>query len=379
MALAGKPDMKIVIVIPEYKIDTVDHFFHMYQLIEKIAQKHQVVLIAEAGDIKCRIKHLSEYKVQSIADSRIKRLIERFFWFIRYSLKGYNNYYCHYCEISTILLWFISIFSNGIVIKWHCSQQDLYRKKFSLKTLKHKFIVELPIEFSIRVAHVLVTCTPQMKSYYQKQFSRKESSIFILPNYICLADFESKKVSSLKMPIHLLFVHRMSPRKGADRLIEYAFEIKELHLPFKITAVGDGPLYKSLVNIAIKNNVANILEFKGKVPNYKIKELYGKADFLLMPSRDEEFGRVQIEAMKYGLPILAPKTLSSSFVLSKLQQKYTVDQGNFLQLLNNALELFSNPDEYQKLVTEGYAQVQKFSLRVAVENFNNLLATYGKS
>jgi glycosyltransferase involved in cell wall biosynthesis len=370
--------MKLAFVIPEYNEDTSDHFYHLYQLIEKTAQEHEVFLIAEAGDVNCKIKYLKGYYVQSTKKNSLLRLLERIRWFIHLSSKGYKNFYCHYCEVSTITLRLLSLIFQGTIFKWHCSQQDLYRQKLSLKSLRHKVLVELPVELSIRLAHVLVTCTPQMKMYFQKVYKRSESSIYVLPNFICLADLNEKKVETVSKPVRLLFVHRLSPRKGANRLIDYAKKIKEENLPLKIIVVGDGPLYNSLVAASKKLDLISILEFKGRVPNSKISDAYNNADFLLMPSRDEEFGRVQIEAMKYGLPILATDTLSTAFVLSQFQKQLVVSQKNYLLLPDKALDLVKNPVKYNRLISEGYEQVKKFSLKQAVKNVNKLLVTYGE-
>lgn len=97
-----------------------------------------------------------------------------------------------------------------------------------------------------------------------------------------------------------LFIGRLVKGKGIPELLQAA---KLLKNEVKFVIVGDGPL-DLLIKDALKT-LTN-MSFKGKINNDKLPKYYNAADILLVPSTHEEgYGRVILEAMSCGLPIVA--------------------------------------------------------------------------
>lgn len=373
--------MKLVFVIPEYREDTSDHFYHLYQAIEKLAEINSVFVIAEAGIAPIKLKNIVGYKVQSTEDNPLYRVLQRWFWFCQLRLKGYQTFYCHYCQISTLLLWPLVVLTNAVSFKWHCSQQHYYLKRWQLSNLLAKITQDLPTVLSLKLASYLVTCTPQMKKYYQDKFKISSKRICVIPNYLCLKEQSRNLISKNQNSdyLQLLFVHRLVKRKGADRLLKYAQVIKNRKLKMKIVVVGDGPQFKQLQTGIEVENLNGVIKLIGRVEHQQIGDYYRSADFLLMPSRQEEFGRVQLEAMKFGLPILATRTISADFVLNRLQRQLVVAQKDYLDLLDLAVKIKADSNRYQSLVKAGKNQVKNFSLKQAVSNYQAMFIQYGKA
>jgi len=107
----------------------------------------------------------------------------------------------------------------------------------------------------------------------------------------------------LRLPMYkfiCLFVGRLVPEKGIQELLSSA-KITQREITFLI--VGDGPMAKE-VRIAAKKS-SNVI-FRGKVENKKLCLYYNAADVLLVPSiHDEGFGRVILESLSCGLPVVA--------------------------------------------------------------------------
>src|SRR3989344_39760 len=260
---------------------------------------------------------------------------------------------------------------GGQVYKWLCSQEDIYLKSFSLKHLPEIIIRQLPLLISLRLTHHLVTCTKSMKQYYFDKFHVPKARIIVIPNFVCPERFAEAKPAKLNItkPI-LLYVHWLSERKGADRLIDYARVIKQRHLNFHLLVIGGGPLLPSLKRAAARKRLNKVITFLGPLPNQILPAYYRLGSFLLLPSKVEEFGRVQLEAMAAGLPILATQTLATHAVLTRFQQELVVPQTNFLDLLDVAQDLINNKKRYHLYVTEGLKQVDNFKLDKITTIFN---------
>ena len=77
----------------------------------------------------------------------------------------------------------------------------------------------------------------------------------------------------------------------------------------KLTIIGGGndPEYlKNLHNFVKEHNITNI-EFTGLLPKENALQEMAKLDFLILPSRSENFGMVIPEALSMGIPCIATK------------------------------------------------------------------------
>lgn len=93
---------------------------------------------------------------------------------------------------------------------------------------------------------------------------------------------------------YFLMVGRLVSYKRFDLAVR-AFSAMEL--PLKI--VGDGPERKRLEKLAGKN-----IEFLGLVSDFKMPQLYSKAQAVIFP-QEEDFGLVPLEAAASGRPVIA--------------------------------------------------------------------------
>ncbi len=102
----------------------------------------------------------------------------------------------------------------------------------------------------------------------------------------------------------VLFVGRFIEKKGADILLEVASDIREINGVY-IALIGSGPLAPSLEGRASLS--ANTI-YIGKIDNVDLPLYYNAADILCVPSKYEEgFGRVILEGMSCGLPVIASR------------------------------------------------------------------------
>lgn len=97
-----------------------------------------------------------------------------------------------------------------------------------------------------------------------------------------------------------LFVGRLLEVKGLRELLG-AIRLSRKDITYMI--VGDGPMAKEIQTEA--QSSSNLI-FRGKVENKKLYLYYNAADVLIVPSTHEEgFGRVILEALSCGLPVIA--------------------------------------------------------------------------
>lgn len=128
-----------------------------------------------------------------------------------------------------------------------------------------------------------------------EKFYRREAVVIYPPVNVILGKNAINRVSTRDKGDYYLLVSRLSKEKGIDYTIK-AFN--ELKLPLKI--VGAGNQEKEL-----KKMTGKTVEMLGQVNDEELKNLYINARALIFPALEEDFGIVPVEAMGYGLPVIA--------------------------------------------------------------------------
>ena len=102
------------------------------------------------------------------------------------------------------------------------------------------------------------------------------------------------------------YVGRLVPEKGVDLLLE---AVAGMDGVWRLAIVGTGPERDRLGELARYLGLADRVSFEGELPSVRMPVFYRELDVLVVPSRSrpnwvEQFGRVLIEAMACGVPVL---------------------------------------------------------------------------
>lgn len=104
-----------------------------------------------------------------------------------------------------------------------------------------------------------------------------------------------KLVKPKKNKEYYLFFSRLVKQKGAELAIK-AFNA----LGKTLVIVGEGPEEARLKRVAEDN-----ISFRGLIPDKHMRRIYSAAKALIYCSIDEDFGMVPVEAMAFGVPVIA--------------------------------------------------------------------------
>ena len=126
-----------------------------------------------------------------------------------------------------------------------------------------------------------------------KKFYGRDSVLIHPPVEVSEVKLETRPVGSAK-ELRAVYWGRHVPYKRIDLIIAAC---NELQIP--LTIVGKGPETSRLKHIA-----GPTVSFTGFVPDEKMPELASKANLFIFPS-EEDFGIAPVEALAFGLPVLA--------------------------------------------------------------------------
>lgn len=161
-------------------------------------------------------------------------------------------------------------------------------------------------------------------------------------------------------PIRVGFVGRLAVHKGIHILFRAAARDVRLHL----SVAGGGPLEATLRERAAQPDLAGRVEFVGHLSGERLAQHVRSLDVLAVPSLPqpgwvEQFGRVAIEALASGVPVVA----SDSGALPEVLQDagLLVPPGDVEALRDALVQVGTNPGLREELVTAGLARAEEYT------------------
>ena len=115
---------------------------------------------------------------------------------------------------------------------------------------------------------------------------------------------EILKYSDTGTPFRVLFLGQVILRKGIQYLVEAARKLKGENIHFDVV----GPI--GISADAVKSAPPNI-QFHGRATRDEISRWYRSAHVFVLPTLSDGFAITQIEAMAYGLPVIATPNCGS--------------------------------------------------------------------
>lgn len=152
--------------------------------------------------------------------------------------------------------------------------------------------------------------------------------------------------ASLAGPPIVLIVGRLdhAAYKGHKELIEAWPSVVDAVPGARLIAVGIGPSLERHRSLAAASPAAKYIEFVGFVPEDSLTELWKHATVYAMPSRGEGFGLTYVEAMRWGIPIVASVHDGGHEVNVHNETGINVDLNRPRELTDALVELLRNRD-----------------------------------
>jgi len=173
-------------------------------------------------------------------------------------------------------------------------------------------------------------------------------------------------------PPSVLYVGRMYRRKRVDVLLRAA---ALLGGRIRIRIVGDGPCAAQWRSLTHALHLEQTVTWLGDVPRSRLVEEYRRADIFCLPSVQEGFGIVLLEAMAAGIPIVAARAAAIPEVVP---HGVLVDPDNADALAAGLLELAEAPARRAEQARTGSEWVEQFDADRVARLFLGVAAT-GKS
>lgn len=197
---------------------------------------------------------------------------------------------------------------HGMLDDWSMRQRHA-KKRIYLKIAGRQFLEEA----------AAVHCTAQAEKDQACKWYPKGQSV-VVPLIFDLADYETlpgpeiarQKFASVipdqTTPL-LLFLSRLHIKKGLELLIDTAQHLRDSGSSFKIIIAGTGEkaYEQQLTQLVNARKLTEHISFLGFVTGIEKVSLYEAADIFILPTSQENWGFVLIEALACGTPLITTK------------------------------------------------------------------------
>lgn len=232
--------------------------------------------------------------------------------------------------------------AHGMLDDWSINQKRLK---------KQVFLVTIGRQFYRQAAMVHCTAdaeTDQVRSNVGKSLK----TICVVPYVVPPAEFEgSEELAYKKYPrlradtIKLLFLSRLHYKKSPDLLIRAAAKLIDQGHDIQVLMAGPGDedYVAELKQVADESGIAERVLWFGMVREPLKSAIYDASDIFVLPTQQENFGIVLVEAMFAGLPIV---TTRGTDIYRELEQGGAVIADHSADgIANGIAKLLENPDD----------------------------------
>ena len=209
--------------------------------------------------------------------------------------------------------------------------------------------------FGIKNCDVLIAQTSIIRDDVLKYFPEIRTEV--IPNGITLPGrrAEGDKIISLGR------LHRV---KGLEYLIEAVRGIENCP---EVLIAGSGPEEAGLRQMAKGLNI----RFLGRV--LKTRDVFTQGRFYVLPSLSEGLPQAALEAMSYGLPVIATRVGGVPEIIDHGRTGFLVEPGDPAALRKHMEKLIHDPDLNAAMSRHCLEEARKYSWENIIERFDRVL------
>ncbi|NIM91381.1 MAG: glycosyltransferase [Candidatus Aminicenantes bacterium] len=185
--------------------------------------------------------------------------------------------------------------------------------------------------------------------------------------YHTFTDVEAFKNSAASTPANeskqVLYAGALTYLKGVHVLLEAMKGVMFLEKDAELIIAGEGEYRQKLEEIAAQLRIKEKVKFVGWLSQSRLSELIRQCFVFVLPSFSEGLGRVIIEALISGKPVIASNIGGLPEIIRDGEYGFLVQPDDPQELSQKILYLLRNPDQARKMGREG----KEF----AEQNFSN--------
>ena len=225
---------------------------------------------------------------------------------------------------------------------------------------------------AVHRADVVVATSQYSRRRIVEAYGSRTEKILIIPEPIDLRSWEERVGQSVAIPANppaILTVAHLYPRKNLGVLMEAYAHLRDAGIPFQGWVVGEGPCRNAWEHVRDSLDLGERVAFLGTIPRRDLMERYRRAAIFCLPSRQEGFGIVFLEAMACGKPVVAARTSAVPETVVDGETGLLVDPDDPEALAQALAAFLSDPERCRAVGEAGRRRVERYRADRVAESF----------
>jgi glycosyltransferase involved in cell wall biosynthesis len=220
----------------------------------------------------------------------------------------------------------------------------------------------------VRACDRVITTSNYSSERITRFYGTDPGKVVVVPELIDLSSWRQglAKAALSDGPPPILCVAHLYPRKGIDTLLR-AFA--HLHRRAVLRIVGVGPEHEHLIHLVRDLGITDRVQFLGYLPFDALTAEYRNATIFALPTAQEGFGIVFLEAMASSLPVVAGRAAAVPEVVTDGVTALLVDPSDEAELTTMLENLLDDPTRRAAMGAAGLQRVQRYDAPVVARQF----------
>jgi glycosyltransferase involved in cell wall biosynthesis len=246
------------------------------------------------------------------------------------------------------------------------------------KTLQTRLFLFLE-RWTARITDTIVTLTPGEKKDHLRFRIAPEGKFTVIHSGVDLRSFRadpyppSEAKALLGIPPELTVVGtvgRLTPVKGQEVLIRAVAELIRRGVKIFLVLLGEGELRRDLEELSLRLDISEHVRYLGWRPD--VAPVMAAFDIFCLPSRNEGMGKVLVEAMAMGKPIVASNIGGIPDIVRSSENGILVPVGDVEAWVEAIARLCRDPEERRRMGDAGVAMAPRYSLGEMINRIDRL-------
>lgn len=252
----------------------------------------------------------------------------------------------------------------------------------------------IPMLAAVHSSDITVLTSFKYLIFKKRMVKAYKNASCLLPRSFWLKEKIRKIIPDIKQPIEIIYsgvpleiteeneklertfnpkkakivaVSSLIKRKNIKSLILAYKKLKKKHPKVTLEIIGDGVLREKLEILNIKNKLD--VKFLGQMPKEDVFRKMKEADIFVLPSANETFGMVYMEALSFGMVVCCTKNSGIDGIIENTKNGFLLkpNRKGIYETLNKILGL--KPKQFLEISKNALTTAKMFSYENSIKNY----------
>lgn len=199
-----------------------------------------------------------------------------------------------------------------------------------------------------RLTDAFITNSQAGQGYLIQYLKANPKAVFVQPYEVPDTSALLKQTEVTELPPRFLrpiflFTGQLVARKGLQPLLEACKQVRDQNYSYTLLVAGDGAQREELQAFCESQELESVL-WLGWISYDQLGRYFRQTDVFILPTLEDTWGMVVLEAMAFGKPILCSKWAGASEMVIEGENGYLFDPYNSQEIAAAMIRLIKQPN-----------------------------------